>query len=256
VIYVCIPAHDEERTIGVILWKIRRVMLEFGRDFEVLVLDDASTDRTAEVLDQYAKALPLRVIRTEQRVGYGAALERLLEEAVRRSPYPKRDVAVTLQGDFTEDPADMVAMVKKIEGGADLVAGSPEDAEGTAPAYFALSRSLARHLLGRAYRRAPVSDPLSGFRAYRLIVLKKALRDMEKAGSLVGASGWGANVELLSTAAPHARRIEESPFKPTYSRRARPSRFRPIASLRGLLRLRRRIPWSSAQAGGGADASS
>ena len=43
-IYVCIPAHNEASTIGVLLWKIRKVMLEFGREYEVLILDDASTD--------------------------------------------------------------------------------------------------------------------------------------------------------------------------------------------------------------------
>lgn len=255
-IYVCIPAHDEERTIGVLLWKVRRVMSELGRDFEVLVLDDASTDRTAEVLDQYAQALPMHVIRAERQLGYGGALARLLEEVVERSPYPKRDVAVILQGDFTEDPSDMVTMVKRIEGGADLVAGSAETPEGQPPTYFNLSRRVARHLLGRAYRDAPVSDPLSGFRAYRVVVLKKALRDIEHGGKLADATGWGANAELLAIAASHARRIEESPFRPSYSRRSRPSRFRPVASLLGLLRLRRRLPRARPQVPGSSDASS
>jgi len=35
VIYICIPAHNEKRTIGVLLWKIRNVMAEIGRDFEI-----------------------------------------------------------------------------------------------------------------------------------------------------------------------------------------------------------------------------
>ncbi|NIQ55975.1 MAG: glycosyltransferase, partial [Gammaproteobacteria bacterium] len=48
-IYISIPAHNEERTAGVVLWKVRQVMSEFGRDYEVLFLDDASTDRTPDV---------------------------------------------------------------------------------------------------------------------------------------------------------------------------------------------------------------
>ena len=45
-IYICIPALDEARTIGVLLWRIRQVMEEFPRDYHVLVLDDGSTDDT------------------------------------------------------------------------------------------------------------------------------------------------------------------------------------------------------------------
>ena len=45
-IYITIPVHDEESTVGVLLWKIRNVMGEFGRDYEILVCDDASTDGT------------------------------------------------------------------------------------------------------------------------------------------------------------------------------------------------------------------
>jgi cellulose synthase/poly-beta-1,6-N-acetylglucosamine synthase-like glycosyltransferase len=46
VIYFCIPAHNEEQTVGVVLWKIRQVMLDFPRDYQILVADDASTDST------------------------------------------------------------------------------------------------------------------------------------------------------------------------------------------------------------------
>lgn len=237
-IYVCIPAHNEERTIGLLLWKVRKTLVALGRDFEAVVLDDGSTDRTSEVLSRYARALPLRVIREERHLGYGAAVERLLREVVARSAYPKRDVAVTLQADFTEDPTDLVAMVKQIEGGADLVAGSSASSWKDLPRSHRLARWAARRLLGRAYRRAPVSDPLSGFRAYRVIVLKKAFRDGVPGAPPVEMSGWGANLRILSLAAPHARRIEETPFEPLVWRRERPSRFRPMDGLRGLLALR------------------
>jgi dolichol-phosphate mannosyltransferase len=239
VIYVCIPARDEERTIGLLLWKVRKTLLDFGRDFEVLVLDDGSTDRTAEVLARYSAFLPMRVIREREHLGYGGAVERLLREVVARSAYPKRDVAVTLQADFTEDPADLVGMVKRIEGGADLVAGSLVPSLGALPRAYRMSRRLARLLLGRAHRKAPVSDPLSGFRAYRVIVLKKAFREGDPGERIRNATGWGANLQILSLAAPHARRIDEAPFSPVFIRRERPSRFRPFSALHGLFDLRK-----------------
>lgn len=236
-IYFCIPAHDEARTIGVLLWKVRKVMAEFGRDYEVLVLDDASTDGTAEVLERYRSSLPLAVLRSEERLGYGAAVERLLREAVGRAPYPKRDAAVVLQADFTEDPADVVDMVKALEGGADIVAGTMDGERDAVPRTVRWSRWLAERVLGEARRRAPVSELLEGLRVYRIIVLKKAFRE-DDARVVASGERWPANVELMQRLAPHARRIEEVGVKVRHALRTRESRFRPLRALRGLVRFR------------------
>jgi glycosyltransferase involved in cell wall biosynthesis len=246
VIYVCIPVHDEARTVGVLLWKIRKVMAELQRDYEILVHDDASTDDTAATLGRYRKVLPLTVVRSSERIGYARATERLLRAAVERAAYPKRDLAITLQGDFTDDPAHVATLVKTIEGGADVVAAcAPAGPSGRSvprPVWWA--RKLAPWALGALHRRAPVSDPLSGFRAYRVIVLKKVLRE-ESAGPLLSTDGWTANLELLGLVAPHARRIEEAPLTPRYDLQVRPSRVRAFPVLKDLFRVRGR-PWFAA----------
>ena len=237
-IYVCIPAHNEERTIGVLLWKIRKVMHEFGRDYEVLVLDDASSDGTATVLDRYRRVLPLRVLKEERRAGYPGAVQRLLREALDRTSYPKRDAAVLLQADFSESPDYIVPLLKALEGGADIVAGVVKENGRPAPRAVRLARWMAPWVLGRAYGGAPVSDPLSGFRAYRLIVLKKALAEF-RGRPFLTTDGWASNVELLGLVAPYARRIAEAPLTLRYDVHGRPSRLSAIRTLRGLLRVRR-----------------
>jgi glycosyltransferase involved in cell wall biosynthesis len=255
VIHICIPVHDEAATIGILLWKIRKVMAEFGRDYEIVVLDDASTDGTAQVLDRYRRVLPLRMLRSETRTGYAAATERLLRDVAERSRYPKRDVAVTLQGDFTEDPEDLVSMCKAVEGGADLVVGQLDARSAGMTRPLRAGRWVARMLVGRR-RGAPVSEPICGFRAYRLVVLRKAFRGAE--GSEGGTSeseanvppslptptsGWAANVAMLARTAPHARRIDETPYTLRLEPRARPTRFEVMDELKALLPLRR-VRWS------------
>jgi hypothetical protein len=91
-------------------------------------------------------------------------------------------------------------------------------------------------VLGRAHGEAPVADPLCGLRAYRVVVLRKALRD--DAPLCAADEPWAANLELLARTAPHARRIEEVELAVRPDRRARPSRFRALRTLRGLARLR------------------
>ena len=237
VIYLCIPTHNEARTIGVLLWKVRQVLGEFGRDYRLLVLDDASTDGTGDVLDRYRRKLPLTILRSEERLGYAASVERLLRKAVELAPYPKRDSAVVLQADFTENPEDVVSLVKTLEGGADIVAGTlPDDVEAPKPVLW--GRKLARYALGRTLREAPVSDPLSGLRIYRVIVLKKALRELAEGQPLLEKDGWAANLELLGRLARHARRIEESPMQLRYQLQTRPSRFRAWPTLKSLFFLR------------------
>ena len=213
-------------------------MLEFGRDYQVLVLDDASTDGTSEALGRYRGVLPLRVLKEENRAGYACAVQRLLREALRCTSYPKRDAAVLLQADFTESPDYIVPLIKAVEGGADVVAGVVEVNGRPVPRAVRMARRMAPWVLGRAFGGAPVSDPLSGFRAYRLIVLKKALAEFRDRPFLT-TDGWASNVELLGLVAPHARRIVEAPLTLRYDVQGRSSRLSAVRTLRGLLRVRR-----------------
>tara|TARA_Y100000590_G_scaffold441747_2_gene568925 strand:+ start:8704 stop:9366 length:663 start_codon:yes stop_codon:yes gene_type:complete len=213
-------------------------MLEFGREYEVLVFDDASTDNTLEVIEPYRSVLPIHVIRGKDRMGYGILVERLLREALRRTRYPKRDAAVVIQGDFTDDPEHIVALVKALEGGADLVAGNVTRNGADVPYSIKITQMIAPIILGKAYSRAPVSDPFCGFRAYRLIVFKKVIEG-NPSGSLLSKNRWTANFKLLKFMTPHARRITEIPMSINYGIRKRPSRFRVFRTLRSLLGVRK-----------------
>ena len=236
-IYVCIPSRNEATTLGPLLWKVQKVLRGFGREFRIVVLDDASDDETAEVLERYEGKLPLEILRNAGPEGYGASVDRLLRHVAEVAAYPKRDAAVVLQADLTEDPAEIVELVKTLEGGADVVAGAAASLPPDAPRPRIWGRRLAPWVLGAAHREAPVADPLCGLRAYRVIVLKKALRGED--GPLARAvHPWAANLELLHRVAGFARRIEDVPSLPHYERHARESRFTLVPILKDLFRHR------------------
>src|SRR5882672_8489179 len=120
-IYVCVPAHDEAKTVGLVLWKVRQVFTAFEREYQIIACDDASTDGTADVLTSYARVLPLTVIKHQTRQGYARSLEELLRLALQRTDRPKRDCAIPLHADFVDAAETIEEMVKRLDSGVDLV---------------------------------------------------------------------------------------------------------------------------------------
>src|SRR5947207_14313303 len=172
-IYVCVPAHNEARTVGLVLWKVRQVFSAFPREYQLLVADDASSDGTDAVLASYGKVLPLSTVTHQERRGYARSLEELLRLALQRSDRAKRDCAITLHADFVHSPESMEEMVKRIESGADLVVAEQREERGRAPRALWLARRWTPRLLP-----VPgVKDTVSGFCALRLSVLRQALGD-------------------------------------------------------------------------------
>ncbi len=231
-IYVCVPIHNEARTAGLVLWKVRQVFTAFSREYTLLVCDDGSTDETAEVLARYSGVLPLTVVTHRTRVGYAKSLDELLRLALQRTDRPKRDCAITLHADFVHNPEVMEDMVKRLESGADLIV-----AEETGGAGLSRAHRWARRYAPRLLRVAGVRDALSGFLGLRLITLRQALKgDGDK--PFLTTDGWSANAELVARLAPHARRLATVAAVARYELRQRPSRVRPFEALLAAWRAR------------------
>jgi glycosyltransferase involved in cell wall biosynthesis len=237
-IYFCIPAHDEAPTIGLVLWKIRRVLEESAREYQLLVGDDGSTDATTEVLAPYAKVLPLTVLRSATRQGYAATVEALLREALKRSDRHKRDVAILLPADFAADPATLPEFLRRIDSGADVIVGEATLA-GEPDKWQRRVRAWAPRLLGKRARVAGVRDVVSGFAAFRLVALRNAFRD--QTGAWFTTEGWAANAQLLMWAAAGARRVETVPIVERVDRHVRLRRHPPLERARMLWAARSRL---------------
>jgi hypothetical protein len=231
-IYVCVPVHNEAKTAGLVLWKVRQVFTAFQREYQLLVCDDGSTDGTGEVLTRYSRVLPLSITTHRERRGYARSLEELLRLALERTDRPKRDCAITLAADFLYSPDAMDDMVKRIESGADLVVAEQVAGAGQRPR----AHRFVRHWTPRLLPVHGVRDSVSGFLALRLITLRQALRPI--ADGLLRTDGWIANAELLARLVPHARRVDTVPVTGRYDLRQRPSRVQPWQMLMAAWRAR------------------
>jgi dolichol-phosphate mannosyltransferase len=113
---IVIPAYNEEDNLAPLVAEIRAALDPLGILYEMIFVDDGSTDRTAQALAQLRAADPrLRVLRQRRNAGQSAAFEAGFRFA--RAP-----IVVTLDADLQNDPADIPRLLAEIEN-CDVVCG-------------------------------------------------------------------------------------------------------------------------------------
>ena len=235
-LHICIPTYNEGPTVGVLLWRIRKVFQEYSREYEVIVYDDGSTDGTAATLEPYCKVLPLTIIHGEERRGFGHALNALCADVSRRTKYPRRDAMVVMQADFTDQPEALPELLKRFEGGADIVTTQRD--RSTMPVAVRRLARVGPWMIRPFAAARDVLDPFASYRLYRISLL----RDYAKAvpeSPLVTTDGWAANLEMYLKLSPLARKIETVPVAPRYDLRPRATRVRPFTDAMVLYRAGR-----------------
>lgn len=122
-ISVVVPAYNEEESLPLLVGEIRAALV--GRSFELIVVDDGSTDRTCEVARELAAAgSGLRVMRMSRNSGQSAALAAGWRAA-------RGAVVVTLDSDLQNDPAEIPRLLAKLEEGWDVVSGVRQNRQDT-----------------------------------------------------------------------------------------------------------------------------
>ena len=203
-----IPCLDGERTIAICVGKALRSFEELGVTGEVVVVDNGSTDRTAEV----AAALGARVV-TEPERGYGAALRAGIEAARGR-------IIVMGDGDDSYDWAAIAPFVRKIQEGYDLVIGNRFKGGILPGAMPPLHRYLGNPVLSAITRLAfgvKVGDVHCGMRAFT----RDAFARLH-----MGTPGMEFATEMIANAARQGLRVAEVPTRLYPDKRGRPPHLR------------------------------
>ena len=115
-ISVVLPAYNEEENVGQAVRSVLEVMEPLTPDYEVIVVDDGSRDRTSEVVEELAESYPqVRLIRHEVNQGYGGALNSGFQAAT-------RELVFFTSSDNQYDVAEVKKLLPYIES-AELVIG-------------------------------------------------------------------------------------------------------------------------------------
>jgi glycosyltransferase involved in cell wall biosynthesis len=116
-----VPVHNERDALPVLLEEMERACAALGREWEIVIVDDGSTDGTTEWLEQQATERDrIRAVRLRRNFGKSAALTAGFEHS-------SGEIVVTLDGDGQDDPAEIPSLIAKLEEGSDLVSGWKRD---------------------------------------------------------------------------------------------------------------------------------
>ena len=152
-----VPVYNEERTIEQVYRQAVEALETCGRPYELIFVDDGSTDGTWKVLERlHERDAQLRAVRFKRNFGQHPAMHAGLSRA-------RGDVIVTMDGDLQNHPADLPKLVAAVEGGADVASGRRQ---GRADSW---GRTLPSRLINGMLRRftaADISDFGCAFNAY------------------------------------------------------------------------------------------
>lgn len=203
-ISVTVPIYNEEENLPLLYDQVRDALADLGQPWELVLVNDGSTDGSRAVLDQLAaNDKRVKVIHFRRNFGQTAAMMAGIDFAT-------GEIVIPMDGDLQNDPADIPRLIAKLEEGYDVVSGWRKDRQDAR-----MTRTLPSNLANRLISRVlgvRLHDYGCSLKAYRRDVIK----DVKLYGEMhrfvpVYASWQGARVTEIPVT-HHARQFGESKY--------------------------------------------
>jgi undecaprenyl-phosphate 4-deoxy-4-formamido-L-arabinose transferase len=167
---VVVPVYNEAATLTDLHARLGRTFKDMGRPWEVIFVDDGSTDRSADVLRAlHAQDPAVRVVRFNRNYGQHAAVFAGMERA-------RGDVVITLDADLQNPPEEIPTLLRRLEDGFDVVGGARVSRR---DAWFRRSASRLVNRATSAIVGVPMTDYGCMLRAYRRSVVDQIVACQE-----------------------------------------------------------------------------
>ena len=240
--FVMLPCHNEEQNLERLILSLHEALHTRG-PYQVIAVNDGSTDNTGGVLYKLSEKYPIMVAEHERNGGLASAFRTGLGLAVEHAS--AEDLIVTMDADNTHDPKYIARLTEEAERSEVVI--SSRYAKGgrqlNVPSYrVALSRIL--NLLIKALTRIPVNDATSGYRCYKASVLMEAMRIFGK--KFIESKGFEVSCEILLKTYLCSGSVKEVPNTLDYSKKLGKSKIRIMPTIfRYVLLLGRAVLWKS-----------
>ncbi|HEX3999091.1 MAG TPA: glycosyltransferase family 2 protein [Pirellulales bacterium] len=167
---VVIPAYNEDGTIAATVEDLRSALVEEGIPFEIIVVNDNSTDSTAAVVEAIAVCEPrVRMLHRRPPGGFGRAIRTGLDAV-------SGDFVVIYMADYSDHPADVIAYYRKLEEGYDCVFGS-RFIKGSHVENYPWMKLVVNRIVNKMIQWlfwCRFNDLTNAFKAYRAEVIRAA----------------------------------------------------------------------------------
>jgi glycosyltransferase involved in cell wall biosynthesis len=159
-----IPAYNEQENIPTLLQRVEASLSQIGKPFEVIIIDDGSTDQTPQMLDEAMKTRPwLRVLRMRKNAGQSAGFEAGFEAA-------RGEVIATIDADLQNDPEEIPRLLPLLdEQKVDMITGWRKDRQDT---NFRRWQSRQANRIRNWVTQETVNDSASSLKLYRAPAIK------------------------------------------------------------------------------------
>lgn len=172
-ISIVIPVHNEEENIAILLERLQGVLNTLARPYEIICVDDGSTDRSLKLLVDALSVYPhLKVVELTRNYGQHAAVMAGFSQA-------KGEIVITMDADLQNPPEEIPRLLQVMEEGNYEIVGTVRRLR--KDTYFRVLASKAVNLLARRITGVNMSDWGCMLRAYRRPVVEKMLAYAEQA---------------------------------------------------------------------------
>ncbi|WP_146518680.1 glycosyltransferase [Stieleria varia] len=235
-VILTLPAYNEQESLPELLERVGEAFADNGLPYEVIIVDDGSSDDTAKIAAQMSFQMPIHLVQHKVNQGLGTTIRDGLREAIDRAG--ERDIIVTMDADNTHPPGLIDRMVRMIHEGCDVVIASRFERGGCA-----IGVPIERHFLSIGARvlftvlfpTRGVRDYTSGFRAYRASVIRQGFADHGDA--LVGETGFSCMADILLKLRKQGVLFGEAPLRLRYDQKGGASKMQVFKTIWLTLKL-------------------
>lgn len=225
-LHLILPAYNEEASIEKLFNKILAITDDNNISYNIIAIDDGSSDKTAALLEKYSKEMPIEIITHKRNRGLWETIRDGFERAAELSE--PDDVIIRMDCDDTHEPKYIPEMINKINEGYDVVITSRfqpgSECYGVGAYHNFISKS-ANRLMKLIFPIKGIHEYSCGYRAYRASTVKDAIDIFGNEFIDLKGVGFTCTLEkLLKFRMMHAKMIE-IPFVLRYDQKESPSKM-------------------------------